>query len=248
MGRVPRFCKAPHARRQFGWEARGWGTATQLGTWTWHAKVAGWGGRLFDRILYPSRSEIDSPEAVAALQWFADLINVHKVAPTPGTAASFLAGQLAIDEIGPWSLASLGQQIGTSFEWDVAAFPAGPKARAARYAQEILYLWVDSPKKDAAWEFMAFVASDAGQRVVADVQGAMPVRRSTAVTYWAERTDVDRRTFIQAGNYLIRRPYSPVLSQIDGVLNKEFGPVWQGVRPAREAAEAAKVQIDALLR
>jgi len=222
-----------------------WGTSVQIGTWTWHAKLAGWGATLFDRVLYPTESRINSPEAIEALQWFADLINVHRVAPSP--AIPFQSGNLGIDEFGPWQISAFQASIGDSFVWDAAAFPAGPAGRAARYAQEIMYLSKNSPNKDAAWAFMRFVMSDAGQRIVADVQGAMPVRKETALTYWAQNQDVNRQVFIEGGSYLIRRPYSPAINSIDQILGREFGPVWSGDRPASEAAHAADAQIDAIL-
>jgi len=46
------------------------------------------GGRLFDDLQSPTRTTLNEPLTVEAMQWYADLIHRHRVAPRPGDRAT----------------------------------------------------------------------------------------------------------------------------------------------------------------
>jgi len=226
-----------------------YGYFAQLSTWTLHAKVSGWGGALYDRVLYPTKSTIDSPECVTALQWFADLINVHRVSPPDAYSTNwFFTGRIGIEEIGSWAISSYSKGINEAFQWQIAPWPKGPAGGGPRYATEVMSINAKSAQIDAAWEFVKYVGSNRGQTVMVQVQGAIPSRKDTAVSTWIKLDPkLNLSLFLDASSTIIRRPYLPQAGPVDNVLNAEFGPVWRGERTAQEAAIAAKVRIDAIL-
>src|SRR5205807_9209388 len=97
----------------------------------WGSIVASNGGTWLDATAH--RATFDAP-AVEALQWIADAIHVHHVAPDPleqqqltraGERDPFLAGDVALLPTGTWEIpAALAQ---ATFRWDVLPLPRAPR-------------------------------------------------------------------------------------------------------------------------
>ena len=105
---------------------------------------------------------IDSPNGVEALAYFNDLAcNQHAVFG-PGASApsgdAFVSQMVAMSIEGEWQLA-VYKDI-TDFDWDVAAWPAGPRENRQYGCSDALGIAKDSKNIDAAWEFQKFWTFD----------------------------------------------------------------------------------------
>ena len=110
------------------------GSITQYGYygWTWQNFVYSNGGGIVDDVENPKRFILDEKEGVEGLKFYSDLINVHRVCPSPvefgnlgmGAQQLFMSSKLAMYQSGFWE-STLFRNI-KDFDWDVAMFPKGP--------------------------------------------------------------------------------------------------------------------------
>ena len=115
---------------------------------------------------------LNSPEAIAALEWMRDAVHVHNVAPTAnwiqglpgGVMPMFLEGQIAmVFGMGPWFLGMLEEQPG--FEYAILPMPYGPtgeKAGAVCWAGFGMSPTTENP--DEAWLLLRALGTEMGQR------------------------------------------------------------------------------------
>ncbi len=109
----------------------------------------------------------DTPEVIAAIQWLADLVLKHKVAPTPeqGTAVNlFNVGRGAMLFMGQWT--APGYREALKFNWDFAALPAGPKGRAQITHGGTYIGYTKTKVPDLAWTMLKWIAGTDWQRNV----------------------------------------------------------------------------------
>ena len=99
---------------------------------------------------------LNSPESVAAVQRYHDMIFVdHSVVP-PGEQADFYSGSAGMT-IG--QLSRVAKLKDAAFNWDVAPLPAGSAGEVAVIGQAALVAFETSPHKDVAAEFIAFMTN-----------------------------------------------------------------------------------------
>jgi multiple sugar transport system substrate-binding protein len=135
------------------------------------------GGELVDDSAHPTRLIVTRPPALKALEWFVDLNLVHHVVPDRSEEAAqdsesrFIAGTLAI---------FLNSRRGTptyreieSFTWDIAPLPMGQQAAGILHS-DAYCLSASAADKDAAWQFIEFANSVAGQTIVAGSGRTVP--------------------------------------------------------------------------
>ncbi len=111
-----------------------YGGVVGLGNELGIALVGPWGGEVFSED--ESKLLVDSAEAKAGLQFFADLIHKDKVAPAPDVSNSFPAGIWIAGVAAMFGLATWGvPQMVTfgDFNWDVAPWPKGPQGPGHRF-------------------------------------------------------------------------------------------------------------------
>jgi multiple sugar transport system substrate-binding protein len=155
-------------------------TLNRLAPFIWQA-----GGELVDDPQNPTRLALDSPEAQAALQWFANLQTEHGVVPDAVAASAessesrFLNGTLAMvfnSRRGVPTYRTI-----TDFVWDVAPLPRG--ARAASVLHSDGYCMAANAKsKDAAWRFIEYANSAVGQALIAATGRTVPSLRTVAAS------------------------------------------------------------------
>ncbi len=178
------------------------------------------GGRFFDDLSNPTRMVFNEPLNVEAMQWYADLIHLHKVAPQPGRrpmpypGAGIDGGKYAM-----W-IGYLGD------DWDdlnVGIAPL-PRARNAVTTGMVLGLVISPETRDAqaSWEWVSYISSQAPP-------GLMPTRRSVA-----ESDAVDRVLPPEA--VAVGRASLPNLISFnisfDGQLGKTWGIAMQAYNTA----------------
>jgi ABC-type glycerol-3-phosphate transport system substrate-binding protein len=115
---------------------------------------------------------MDSPETIEAVQFFADLYNVHKVAPPPadfslwaGGNAEFGNGQAAMRLFGRWPQA--GYKENPNVDLGVVGVPAGAE-RANILFWGGFGIFSGSKHPEAAWRFLRFYTGAEGSEVWKD--------------------------------------------------------------------------------
>jgi multiple sugar transport system substrate-binding protein len=198
------------------------------------------------------RFTLDQPAAVEGLQYFADLINVHKAHPTPAqaredaTQGAFLAGRSAF-YFG--AVATAGQLAAAPFRADAAPIPWGSKGTPTTGGGHAWPLNKGSAAPEVAWQLQRFLASKENDLLQVESGEAPPFRKSTAgLKEWKERRPpLHPETMARGAEFLARRPMAPTWNRIDAALTQALAPVWEGQRAAREALQSVKPEVESLL-
>lgn len=115
---------------------------------------------------------MNSPETIAALQWYVDLIVTHKVAPAKADidalagADLFQTGKVAMQWTGRWPLKDYKANPDLSF--GTVELPAGPAGRANALCWAGFTLNAKGENKDAAWKFLKYIAAGDGAKEFAN--------------------------------------------------------------------------------
>jgi ABC-type glycerol-3-phosphate transport system substrate-binding protein len=127
--------------------------------------------------------------------------------------------------------------------------PWGSKATATTGGGHAWPLNRGSKEQEAAWQLQRFLASKENDLMQVVSGEAPPFRKSTAaLKEWKERRPPDHpETMAQGATYLARRPMAPSWNRVEAALNRALQPVWEGQQTAREALQAVKPEVEALL-
>ncbi|TDQ40687.1 ABC transporter substrate-binding protein [Aureibacillus halotolerans] len=119
---------------------------------------------------------IDSPEAIEAIEWVADLSLEHGVAPTPtenqGMGDLFLAGKAAMAFAGPWNWRAYDEE--GKFAWDIQEVPAGQAGNKSELLGLPVSIGADTENPEAAWTLLKWLTHGGGQDIQSDIVGAYP--------------------------------------------------------------------------
>jgi multiple sugar transport system substrate-binding protein len=141
------------------------------------------GGELVDDENAPTRFELETPEAIEAMQKFFDLRREHLVTPSEqeveaeddetrfqnGREAMVLSSRRATPTF----------RTITAFDWDVAALPKHAE-QAGILHSDAYCMTKASDNKDAAWAFMEFALGEEGQRITARSGRTVPSLKAVA--------------------------------------------------------------------
>ena len=235
------------------------GSTDQWGFWDggydmepfWGSLVWAHGGDVID--VAAGKTLIASGEATAAFQLMADMWLVDKSMPTEQQLAQygwdgFLSGVSAMGVSGHWSVP---EYSAVAFKWDIAPMPLGPAGRATGVNSAGFVIAKDSKNPDAAWEFVKYAFSDAGQTELAKMGLAIPVRKSVAesAAYLDQPTKIDHALFVKALDYARVKPVFKGYEEWSGAVGDALLTIWSGEATVADAlAEAAAAGDDALAR
>ena len=205
----------------------------------------------------PTHLNFDNDVFIEGIQFYADLANTHKVAPTASETQSmstmdlFSAGHAAMAQGGHWRYQTFERAKGLDF--DITVLPTGPKGHAARsnIGTTGLAIAASSRRKQQAWEFVKFATGPVGQEVIAQSGLFVPVLRSAIES--AGFAEAHRRI----GNLAVLTggpahsegmPVTPEWPKIVSLMDRNFGPVLRGARPATSLASGLSHAVDEVLR
>jgi multiple sugar transport system substrate-binding protein len=131
----------------------------------------------------------DTPGAIAAMQFWADLIHVDKSAPTPAESQAFeqgawISGRVALDVIASWDTPTMASFA--AFNWDVAAWPAGPSGRGTGSFGSGFGITSNSQNPDAGWTYLSEYLSKEGMETMWGVTGRGSPARKDAYQSWMD--------------------------------------------------------------
>ncbi len=226
----------------------------------WGCAIDFWGARIYPwlwsngaDIFSEDRTKciLDSPEAIEAVQFAADLLGVHKV--TPETLSSehdqalemFTQGNIGMHMTGPWDVQNLQAATDSQgLKWAVAPLPSR-KRRATMLGTENYAICSQTEHPEEAWRLFEFLMSPHAQEYMAAAQEKMPSRLSVISGSYVE-ADVahDRRVFAEALSYAVEPPNVPDWSQVRPIYQEELDNVWIGRKTAAEGCRDAARRIN----
>lgn len=142
------------------------------------------GGLMVNRRLFPREIALNQPEALRGLRWYTNLQNELHVAPDAVANASealdarFVNGRLAMWVETRRVTAQL--RAGATFAWDVAPLPRNRGRHTNLLLADGYCIAAQSPNKAAAWAFVEFATSPAGQTLLAQTGRWVPSLPSVA--------------------------------------------------------------------
>jgi ABC-type glycerol-3-phosphate transport system substrate-binding protein len=219
-----------------------WGFNTTSSThWYLSAMILQNGGRIINddetRVLY------DGPEAVEALAFWGELVNVHKVMPPAQHAAAkgdFLAGKLGMLMQSSAGLPSALEEA--PFEVGVGMLPA-KKARVTPIGgASLVIVKGEEAKMNAAWEFTRWLTSPENSNYWAMNSGYVPTYKGALETTEMQQFLQENplyKTVIEQLEYAYGIPVFSELGTSDTELRKAVEKVELGAATPEEALEAA---------
>ncbi len=218
------------------------------GEWTvftWLPFMWGGGGEL----KAGAATTIDNPGSIAALQLWQDLINDGSAilsAPERGYELdSFLAGKVAMQLTGPWTL---GQLAGMNFtDYSVMPIPAGTRLATSIGGENLFMMKTNPSHQQAAWEFMEYVLSEDFQTEWALGTGYLPVnlraRDRTSYRDYVAKTPAIQ-VFLDQAKDGRPRPIEPGYSQISENLGRAIESVLLKTNSPTAALKTAQARLN----
>lgn len=237
------------------------GMVTQYGfyAWAWQNFVYAFGGRIVDNVNEPARCTLDSEESIQALQFYADLINKHKVQPSSvtmsnlamGVQGMFMTGRLAMFSSGIWETPGL-RKI-TSFDWDVAMFPKGPTGiRAFGTGGSGYCILKDTKYPREAFEVIKALAGSSAQTDLAQTGLAQPaIIKIAKGAHWAgdNKPPKNKKMLDEAMKYVVYDPFHPAWREARELyINPELDLLFSGKKTAREVVDRFIGKVNDLLK
>lgn len=205
---------------------------TVRATSRWEMQVHQAGGQLYDRIVYPTKSQFNSPSVLHAVE-FLQKLYVDDIATNNSTYDVYKgnAGFSVVD--GPGFIGPYYQNV--SFSWDIAGQPKGPTSRAARVNPDGFQVVAQSNHRDEAWQWVRFLTADTeNQLEMARITGRLPSLKEAMIRYPKVGGSLTLPNNWQA---MIETAFDPTgyaayvvpnATQIDAVVNPIMGRIWNG--------------------
>ncbi len=201
------------------------------------------GGELVDTPM-ARQLTIDTPAALAALQWLVDLQVKHHVVPDAAAEKSedsetrFMNGRLAM-YFDSRRVTPTFREI-TSFDWDVAALPQSQSPASILHTDGYC-LTAATADKAAAWQFIEFANSPEGQTLIARTGRTVPSLKSVAKS--AAFLEPDQKpahsdVFLNVLPSLRATPALANWIDIEDVFGAEFERAFYHGAPVAEVARA----------
>ncbi len=203
------------------------------------------GGELLDDAATPTKLALDTPEALAAFQWFVDLQVKEHVAPD--ASAEQAQGSEARFENGSLGMFFNSRRTVTTFrtiaalDWDVAPLPQGVTAASILHSDGYC-MSAKSKVKDAAWTFIEFANGAEGQTIMAGTGRTVPSLRAVAESAAfldPNQRPAHSRVFLDVIPSLRHMPNLPKWPSIEETASNEIERAFYGQATVEEAAAMA---------
>ena len=201
------------------------------------------------------RLELDTPAALDALQFLADLVLKHQVSPTAdeqaaggGANALFFKGRLGMHHTGSNFVNQLRTQA-KDLRWDVAVSPRGRARRHSVAGGAGFAGAAPSKLREEAWALLQHLGGKASLEIGAR-EGQMPTRRTVARSEAfldPAQPPAQRRVFLDAAENASPAPLLTNWFEVEAVLNTALEGIAAGRTGVRDAVAEAKRQAEPLL-
>lgn len=200
---------------------------------------------------------VDDPLFTEALQWRADLANVHHVMPNQEDLASqgaydlWLSGKIATFVMGPWDQPAFWE---LPFNWDIGVFPSSPRTGVpAMWTGSMGYaVSAQTEHPQEAADLIRYLSlSEVGQRMFYEMGQQVPNRIDMAEGEFLEfdRDPMNRQSFLDNINrwgHALPATYVSNTLWLD-TMWQEMAPVWSGEMTAEEWAADWDAELTVIL-
>jgi len=226
--------------------------------WTWQNFVYSNGGGIVDNVENPRHFILEEPEGVEGLQFYADLINKHRVSPSPidfgnlgmGAQQLFMSGKLAMYQSGFWE-STLFRKI-DDFEWDVAMFPKGPTGiRSFGTGGSGYCILKNTEHPDLAWDLLKVLTGKKAQIALAEMGLTQPSMREVAMgPHFAGNPapPSNKKMLNEAVKYVVFEPFHKKWREINELhLTPKLDLVFNGTKSVAEAMHEITPEAERLI-
>ncbi|TCR64043.1 ABC transporter substrate-binding protein [Bosea sp. BK604] len=201
-----------------------------------------------------NKAVFNSPEGVAAIEWYADRINKDKIS-VPGVLsngekekrANFASGNVAMMFEGPWGIA-IQKQLNPKLNYDIAPLPVG-KTSGTMVRGSLNTLTSQAQDKEAAWTFMKWMSGPKGIELWSKGTGGFPARTDVSSQDWFKELKLFQAFVTQMGRDNAQSPFlvMPNAVQMNKVMSTEVQNVIQGKKSAKQALDDAAAEWNKVL-
>lgn len=191
-----------------------------------------------------TKSLVDDPITIQAVDRWAELTQVHAIHPAPTISHelrswSFETGFIGMHDFGSWALPRTRQVA--KFNWDVSAFPKGTERHPILYADG-LAMGKTSLHKEEVWHFLKYFSTNLqGAINFAMARNAIPALRET-YPVWLRRTQVsypalNLAAIVDGLPYArrVRQYYNANFREIENLIRQQVQTVIDGKKAAAPA-------------
>jgi multiple sugar transport system substrate-binding protein len=215
--------------------------------WTvfaWLPLIYSAGGNLLEN----DRPNLVDRETISALQFGADLVKDKSAilsAPERGYELdNFLAGKVAMQITGPWTLAQLKE---TDVDYDVFPLPIIQQP-AAVLGGENLFVFKTNPEREAAClKFFEYVLSEEFQTTWSIATGYLPVNLKSQQSAEYQQFVRDNpliKVFLEQMKWVRARPIIPKYNRLSENLGRAIEASLLGKQTPQEALEASQKRLE----
>ena len=205
----------------------------------------------------PTHLNFDNDAFIDGIQFYADLACKHQVAPKSADQQSmstmdlFSSGRAAMALGGHWRYQTFSRAEGLDF--DLAVLPVGPHGNRAQsnIGTTGLAIADSSSRKEQAWEFVKFATGPIGQGLIGESGLFVPVLTYAvgSAGFTKAHSNIRNLDVLTTGpadsGYL---PVTPAWERIDALMDRGFGGVLRGTRPASSLQTGLTHDVDEVLR
>jgi multiple sugar transport system substrate-binding protein len=220
----------------------------------WDAWVYAWGGSLVDNEKKPTRCTVDSPQAIAGVQYLSDMASKYHVMPSladltsmgsMGNSDLFMNGTVAMFYSGIWLVPQF-KQI-KNFDWDVVEFPKGSNGLRSFPMSAAGYGIVKGTKNaDLAYELVKYLAGETGEKFMAATGLTQPALKALAqsTVFLDGQTPQSKGFLVDAVQYGHFQPLDPNVAEWMARIDAELDRVWAGEETAAQALKKAASEVN----
>ena len=216
----------------------------------WSEAIWSYGGDIVsaDR----TKTLIGEPKARQAWQLLNDMVFVDKSVPDANTIGQFggdlfQAGVAAMTPIGHWAVPGYNT---AGFKYDVAPMPKGPAGQATSVNSAGFVVSKASKNPDAAFAFIQFAISKAGQTRLAELGFACPVLKTVAegpAFLEQKGSSLNQKVFLDSLAYAHMKPVFKGYDEWASTVGDGMGAVWRGEAQLNPTLDDIVKQADAVL-
>ncbi len=181
-----------------------WGTGLNV---SWNLQAFVWSNGADFLNEDRTKVTVDTPEFAEALQWFADLQNVHGITPSASEAQTldtyqrWMQGEIAFFPIAPWDLSTYEK---LPFDYDVIPYPAGSTGETSTWIGTLgIAVAESSDFPDEAVKLAQYLSTDVeAQQTLVDAGVQIPNLKDMADTWAADTTTkpANKQEFLEIVN------------------------------------------------
>ncbi|WP_413375562.1 ABC transporter substrate-binding protein [Alkalihalobacillus sp. 1P02AB] len=194
----------------------------------------------------------NTPEAIAGIKFWTDLIHEYEVSPTiqqmTDTPASsmFESGNVAMFVSGSWFAPVFSNNEFIKDKVDVAPLPMGEKRSSTIHGLgNVIASHTDHP--EAAWEFLKFLGSERAAEIQAETGTVIPAYTGTEQKWVESLPNFNAQAFIDQVEYADPLPNSLHTRTWQQVETDYLNRVWAGEVTYEEIADELAEKIEEIL-